>query len=835
MPDQDRNRMSDEDAAGKAQSSIGTPPVLDFGGEDPPVLNFDEDDRSHRRRGRSRESQKRQDMPVVLPGTASHPETDEEVDDVWEAAHKTISREIDAIYAAYAGRKPLPLHHYDQNRRQFTTCCPVCADIHFRDECLYDVTDLVLYYMKKSRNKEVYRGIIDALYENNIGGINFTVNELLKTSCGNGKFRFMLTCSDVVKALCRTVLYMDAASLTPVKPYDGKTLRKVFEKACGRNVLQHYPSIFFLTHRTVYLGDGTSDSVQNKSVELDNIESALRILLVENDPNKEICSVGFDAALNVYDERADANAMPDMLVLRCRKCGMPVAMSAGMSDEVIVGMLGLTSAGKSSIIYAINYLVESQYTTTRIVGNDGNESSFSLSFSINELDVGSGPLREDREWFAKGKKIKKTDKGERFHSTIVVTLRKNNVIQKTINLVLIDIAGEITQGDKPHPIFYQANCFWFCLLPSQNGIDDGTERTDTENPHRRIMFYDSIFEQLNRDRGERLFPVAVIYTRSDCYPKDGDYSEFICHQGVGNITDMRNYLVADETAAGVRVAGLRDLSINVLRFMAEVRDPENRNYLAGIADITTNENRQIVSGTLGIRGNDQLSYFDSRCRYGVFACSPYGKEPIDARITRLKDAHTEAENLQQQADEERERIIREWSRAQTDVSTARRQWEEATKAVENARNDLLGKNNDIDAGMSRVREAEREEADRQRILRQAESRLRTLESEKEKAEDAYQKARKAEMESFTRLDEMETSLRNESAEEGKPRPFGVLLPMLWTLSLEGNLLSPILIKDAVPYHVSDDWLAINREGESPVQQEAAPPDSFWGKFKKIFK
>ena len=757
-------------------------------------------------------------------------------DDIWERAFSEINS--DDIESIYESRPETPELHSSRGPGQFATCCPNCSDVHYRADCLYDVTDLMLYYM---RTESSCKRIFDTLMTLGVGGIDFTNKQLFDASLGNGRFKLYYSCKDAVIAMCETVMRMDAISDLPAKPQDGEDLKALFKKACDRRIFVHFPSIYYLTNPDVFSdmigkaqqpaagsddpdegADGNGSTDDQKIVDLDNIKAVLELLL--STPEKIICDLSIDSDMKVYDERKEGSTKPNMLILRCRKCGMPVALPAGKHDEFIIGMLGLTSAGKSSVIYAINYLVTEKCKDISFPYNSAHPNSFALSFSFNPYDSGSGPLREDRDRFAKGKSVTKTTKGERFHSTITVTLEKNGVVEKTINLVLIDIAGETSYGNDTQSIYFLADCFWFCILPSQNGIPDGTVRTDDIDSNAMYEFYKGIFDQINEGRGNKKVPIALIYTRSDCYPTDNNC---ICRSADDYSTDMdllRNFIISDGLNAGVNAGAIRKYSMEIMEYAAKIRKGKDVGRYAVLSDISAVRAGEAGSEALGRCPVDGMTFFETKSRYCLFACSPYGRKPLDADKSMWEKEHEKAVKKLKEAEAKLDSL-------KTGLRDTKEAVEKAEEAVREAKRNLDSATDEASKDAAR-----KVLADKERDLEIAKGNAKNKENEYNSAQQSYSSARDQEIQAQIEWNNAISKYQN-SGQDTPPNPFGVILPVLWSLSQEGVLLSVMVNSSGQSIKVDADWLALNRHGVLPSQKKKndSIPGRVLSELGKIFK
>jgi Chromosome segregation ATPases len=691
----------------------------------------------------------------------------------------------------------------------FSTCCPNCADIHLRGDCLYDVTDVLLYYMDSSgTDNDAFQAIIESFRTHKIGGVNYMAGELLKTpvSGAENRFRLRITCGDVVKKICRNVMYMNAVSDNPIVINSGDMMRRAFEIACGWRVLKYYPSMNVQTGNQATGGKSEPD----KQIELPEIESFLETLFRFTDT--VVCDVAIDSFFHIYDTRRAGGRKDDMLLLRCRKCGMPIALNAGLYDEVIVGMLGLPSAGKSSLIYAINYWISQQIAPSEFLATGGVKSRYSIVFEYNQYDIGSGPRREDCEKFKRMESIDKTDRGVQFHSTITVKLLDNNRPVKCVNLVLIDIAGETTLGDDVHPIYYCSDCFWFCLLPSQNGVNDGTVDQLAEEITRRKEFYQRIIGQNVNGRRNSQVPIAIVYTRSDCYTDETrefvEYAHAV--DGFDRTDDISRYLVTDNNLFGINAANMRNTAYRILRFIADYPSDREKRNLSQFANITRGNNEALPDGRAPRRSDDKLDFFESICRYIVFACSPYGSSPIDAAKKELQKKYEHSMDELRIRRDKKEKFAEDLRKAK-----------EKVKDLE-----------------EKIRKAEDEGADWMKVeeldddLSNAQGDVEAIEAVLRKADEEYEAAREAKRE-ISRAKAREERIIEMNDAEVHPDPFGVMLPMIWSLGLNNGMLTPLVFFDGVK-PVDDNWLAVNTTVAPPKINEPAPRSSGTGFLGQLF-
>ena len=703
----------------------------------------------------------------------------------------------------YANERDDYEHHKSYGPEGFTTCCPNCAHVHVRGKCMYDLTDVIIYYLandprKNKINEEEnqhYKLIYEAFIDYSVGGIVFPESSLNPDGSGGVK-TLKIQGIDAIEALCMAVLTMDALSDNPVyfdetSEKSASKLKEAFERARNWSVLQYFPSVRAISSQLVKTNidaETFKNKVEKtKESQMSEIEKFIEALYLCKD--EVICNVtitGENGKYLVTDSRAQRRNVDDLILLRCPKCGKPVARTAGLYDEIIVGMLGLVDAGKTSIIMAIDYLVSNQIgnisLSDGINGEGVDRSDLSLKMEFDQDDVGSGPLRQDRDAFAKKMSIKKTSTQELFHSTICVTLCKGQEEIKHVNVMLIDIAGETTKGVRAHPLYYKADCFWFCLLPNQNGIDDGSPKIKnniTETFHQRKEFYDSIFNNRNQSPEEasdgegtserrKKIPIAIIYTRSDCYLKNfGNQPEiqYICPvDPVDSVDehirydDITRYLGTFDGKHVVNVGEMRDLSMNILRFMANIRLRHNDGLFEEFADIEKGSGSNPV-GRNGEPCVDILTYFAPRSRYSVFACSPYGGAPID-RTEKDMDAKLKAiQNKLQDYQEERNRSEEDVriNRKKLDmISKVRRvfeglvnEWKQAVNAIESKKADVSKAHRDyikqkkaVDKVTKELEEL-RSEGATEDVLRDTEEDLRDLMKTLDTLQSAWKKFERA--------------------------------------------------------------------------------------------
>lgn len=293
----------------------------------------------------------------------------------------------------------------------------------------------------------------------------------------------------------------------------------------------------------------------------DNIRLLLKYLMGVPD-DLEIIQVPVKIVLSMDDS---GHAIADHLeyyingekrVLRervCPFCGAPLDHEAGFRNEFIIGMAGLSRVGKTALIASLVSQL-SKLDNNSFIHICNNESQSLAQFRKSIVTQ-----------FEEGKAIKKTEVED--EEKVPIVYIPLQVGEKIINVIFVDMPGEIFGGEENEGLDYVANkrrilmsadVIWCCIEPAMinPAYVNGNSVERELNANAQLSRLISVAGKVTRSKK----PAALLLTQSDLLKETTSLFR-------PDIDVMTEFLLEDNTLDANK---LKEFSENTKEFMDQM-------------------------------------------------------------------------------------------------------------------------------------------------------------------------------------------------------------------------------------------------------------------------
>lgn len=203
----------------------------------------------------------------------------------------------------------------------------------------------------------------------------------------------------------------------------------------------------------------------------------------------------------------------------CPKCGQPVISGAGKYPHELIGMLGVQSAGKTSLILALISQLQESFPEYRI-GYPG------AALCDSRYDI----MQKNLKLYENGWAVVKTNANSNegtFNVSFKISNQDNNI---TKLLTLVDIAGEqcydlkynvVNQAAfRTYPLIGQCKMYLLCSCIDQTGYGNADGKTAFIPPSALIQIAQQIYEHVPDQAN--IPPLCLVMTKTDMVAVKGN-------------------------------------------------------------------------------------------------------------------------------------------------------------------------------------------------------------------------------------------------------------------------------------------------------------------------
>lgn len=204
----------------------------------------------------------------------------------------------------------------------------------------------------------------------------------------------------------------------------------------------------------------------------------------------------------------------------CPRCGKPVISGTGKYQHILVGLLGVQSAGKTSLITSLERTLQN------------NSSKYGVErFPALQLlcDSRYEDMRKNFVLYDSGYAVNKTDvtNAATFNASLQVWPRGDFNESKRRIITFADIAGEDcydvrnrrvnTEAFQVYPLIKDCDIYLLCTSINQGAYGNAEGRDDQIPSAAPMAIASEIYATIEQENGGRGFmpPLAVIFTKAD--------------------------------------------------------------------------------------------------------------------------------------------------------------------------------------------------------------------------------------------------------------------------------------------------------------------------------
>lgn len=204
----------------------------------------------------------------------------------------------------------------------------------------------------------------------------------------------------------------------------------------------------------------------------------------------------------------------------CPKCGKPVISGAGKYQHILIGLLGVQSAGKTSLITSLE----------RTLQRNGARYGVDRFPALQLLcDSRYEDMRKNFVLYDNGYAVNKTDvtNAATFNASLQVWPRNDSNDSKRRLITFADIAGEDcydvrnrmvnTEAFQVYPLIKSCDIYLLCTSINQGAYGNAEGRDDQIPAAAPMAIASQIYASIEQEHGGRGFmpPLAVVFTKAD--------------------------------------------------------------------------------------------------------------------------------------------------------------------------------------------------------------------------------------------------------------------------------------------------------------------------------